>query len=161
MPQLDFHTFAPQLIWLAIFFVTLYVIMSRVALPKVTAVLEERENRLAGDRAEAARLRDEMTKAIAEYEQALTEAKQRAQAIAAKARAEIAADVAHQRASCDAQIGAKMTEAEKSIGLLKNEAATHIGEIAIETAQAVVGRLLGKTIDSVELQKAVNEALGK
>lgn len=161
LPQLDPHNFAPQLIWLAVFFVALYVLMSRVALPKVGAMLEEREKRLAGDRAEAVRLRDEMTKAIAEYEHALTEAKQRAQGIAAKARAQIAADVAQQRAACDAQISSKMAEAEESITLLKNEAETHIGEIATDTAQAVVARLLGKTIDSAELQVAVNEALGK
>jgi F-type H+-transporting ATPase subunit b len=161
LPQLDPHNFAPQLIWLAIFFVTLYVLMSRLALPKVSAILEEREKRLAGDRAEAVRLRDEMTKAIAEYEQALIEAKHRAQSIASKARAEIAADVAQQRAASDAQIATKMVDAEKSIDLLKNEAMAHIGEIATDTAQAVVARLLGKTIDSAELHGAVNEALGK
>lgn len=161
MPQLDINTFAPQLIWLAISFITLYLIMSRLALPRVGAILEERSGRLAGDLAEAARLRDETTKALADYEHALADARARGQAIAAKARDELTADIARQRQAVDEQIAGKIAEAETRISAVTAEASTHIGEIATETAQAVVVRLLGRTIDSAEVAGAVNEALGK
>ena len=161
MPQLDVNDFAPQLIWLAISFILLYLIMSRLALPRVGSILEERAGRIAGDLATAAKLREDTAQAIADYEKALAEAKARAQAIARKAREDINADVEAQRAQSDAQIGVRMADAEKRITALKEAALTHVGEIATETAEALVARLLGKPVDRKELQVAVNEALGK
>ncbi len=161
MPQLDFHTFAPQIVWLAISFLLLLLIMSRVALPRVGAILEERGNRIMGDLTEATRLRDETAKALASYQQALADAKQRAQGIAAQVRQETSDDIARQRAAIDQQLAAKSADAERRITVLKDEALTHVGEIAGDTAQAVVAHLLGKSTASAELQAAVNEVLGK
>ncbi|MBC8013292.1 MAG: F0F1 ATP synthase subunit B' [Methyloceanibacter sp.] len=161
MPQLDVNDFAPQLIWLAISFILLYLIMSRLALPRVGSILDERAGRIAGDLATAAKLREETAQAIADYEKALADAKARAQAIARKAREEIAADVEARRAESDALNAGRLADAEKRITALKESALTHVGEIAIETAEALVARLLGKPVDRKELQVAVNEALGK
>jgi F-type H+-transporting ATPase subunit b len=161
MPQLDPANFAPQIIWLAISFTLLYLLMSRFALPLVGGVLEERHNRIAGDLANAAKLRDETEKAIASYERALAEARTRAHGIARQAREEIAADLAGQRAAVDEQIGAKMADAEKRITVVRDSAVGHIGEIATDTAEAIVARLLGKQVDRSELQLAINEVLGK
>ncbi|WP_088348055.1 MULTISPECIES: F0F1 ATP synthase subunit B' [Rhodomicrobium] len=161
MPQLDVNDFAPQLIWLAISFILLYLIMSRLALPRVGSILEERAGRIAGDLATAAKLREETAQAIADYEKALADAKARAQAIARKAREETIAAIEAQRAESDRQIAARMADAEKRITTLKEAALTHVGEIATETAEALVARLLGKPVDRKELQVAVNEALGK
>lgn len=160
-PFLDPATFAPQVIWLAIFFVVLYFILSRIALPRVGAILEQRATRISDDLAAAARLRDETTAAITSYEQALIDAKARGHAIAAKNREEITADLVRQRRETDEQISAKMADAETRIHALRNEASGHVGEIATETAQAVIMRLLGTTVEKSELQGAVNEALGK
>jgi F-type H+-transporting ATPase subunit b len=161
MPQLDINNFAPQLFWLAISFILLYLLMSRFALPRVGHILEERQARIAGDLAAAAKLREETQQAISDYEKALADAKARAQAIARQAREEIAADVARQRAAVDEQISAKTADAEKRINALKDSAIGHIGEIATETAEAIVARLLGKRVDRAELQGAINEVLGK
>lgn len=161
MPQLDFHTFAPQIIWLAISFLLLLLIMSRAALPRIGSILEERGNRIMGDLAEATRLRDETAKALASYQQALADAKQRAQGIAAQIRQETSDDIARQRAAIDQQLAAKSADAERRITVLKDEALTHVGEIAGDTAQAVVAHLLGKSTSSAELQAAINEVLGK
>lgn len=161
MPQLDFHTFAPQLVWLAISFLLLLLIMSRVALPRVGAIIDERAGRISGDLAEATRLRDETEKALASYQQALAEAKLRAQGIAAQVRQDVSSDIARQRAAIDQQLAAKSADAERRITALKDEALTHVDEIAGGAAQAVVGRLIGKSTGSAELQLAINEALGK
>lgn len=161
MPQLDFHTFAPQIVWLAISFLLLFLIMSYFALPRVGAIIEERAARIAGDIVEATRLRDQTAKAIAEYEQALADAKLRAQGIAAQVRQDVSADISRQRAAIDQQLSAKAADADKQLTMLKEEALTHVGEIAGDTAQAVVGHLLGKTTSSDELKSAINEALGK
>ena len=161
MPQLNINDFAPQLIWLAISFVLLYLIMSRLALPRVGQILQERSSRIAGDLATAAKLREDTEKAIAEYEQALADAKARAQAIARQARDEMTRDIESQRTEVDETIALQMADAEKRINAMKEAALAHVGEIATDTAEALLARLLGKTVNRLELQSAVNEALGK
>lgn len=161
MPQLNINDFAPQLIWLAISFVLLYLIMSRLALPRVGQILEERSSRIASDLAAAAKLREDTAKAIADYEQALADAKARAQVIAREARDEMTRDIERQRAEVDQTIAAQTADAEKRINTMKEAALSHVGEIATDTAEALLARLLGKTVNRSELQGAVNEALGK
>jgi F-type H+-transporting ATPase subunit b len=161
LPQLNPADFAPQLVWLAISFVALYVIMSRIALPRVGAVLEERANRIATDLNVAAQLRDETQKAIADYEKALADAKASGQQIARKARDEITADIDRERAEVDRQIAEKAASAEKSINALRESAIGHVEEIAAQTAEAVIARILSKPADTSETRRAVKEALGK
>lgn len=161
MPQFNINDFAPQLVWLAISFVLLYLIMSRLALPRVGQILQERGNRIAGDLAAAAKLRGDTEQAIVDYEQALAEAKARAQGIARQARDEMTRDIEGRRAEADQTIAARTADAETRIKTMKEAALSHVGEIATDTAEALVARLLGKTVDRSELQGAVNEALGK
>ena len=84
MPQMEFADYAPQLIWLAITFITLYVLMSRVALPRIADVLEQRQLRVTNDLEQAAALRDEAAKALEAYEATMAEARSKAHAIAMK-----------------------------------------------------------------------------
>jgi F-type H+-transporting ATPase subunit b len=161
MPQLNFQDFAPQLFWLAVSFVLLYFLMSRVALPRVGTILEERRNRIAADLAAAAQLREETEQALADYEQALADAKASAQKIARESREEMTANIERERAAVDAQISDQMADAEKSVTALKESALGHIEEIAIETTDALIARLLSKQVERSELQSAVKEALGK
>lgn len=82
LPQLNANDFAPQLFWLAITFALLYVIMSRVALPRIGSVLEERKDKIQRDLATAERLKGETEKALEAYEKALADARANAAAIA-------------------------------------------------------------------------------
>ena len=161
MPQLHIQDFAPQLVWLAIAFIALYFIMSRLALPEIGKVLEDRKTRIDGDLAEAARLRNATEAAISGYEQALAAAKARAQAIARASREAMTAEIEKQRTEIDAQIAARMTDAEARITALKDAAVAHVGEIAADTAEALVARFTGKPAAKPELMSAVNEVLGK
>ncbi len=161
MPQLNIPDFAPQLVWLAISFVLLYLIMSRIALPGVAKVLDDRQNRIANDLGEAARLRDATEAAIASYEQALAAARSRGQNIARAAREEITGEVEKQRAEVDGQISHKMADAEDRITAMKEAAIGHIAEIATDTADALVARFTGKPASRPELTSTVNEVLGK
>jgi F-type H+-transporting ATPase subunit b len=161
MPQLNIHDFAPQLVWLAISFVALYFIMSRLALPDIGKVLDDRRGRISNDLAEAARLRDATEAAIAGYDQALAAAKARAQGIARTSREAMTTEIEKQRAEIDAQINGRMAEAEQRITVLKDAAVSHISEIAIDAADALVARFLGKPVSRPELMSTVNEVLGK
>jgi len=161
MPQLNIGDFAPQLVWLAISFVLLYFLMSRLALPEIGKVLDDRKGRIATDLAEAAKLRDATEAALASYEQALAAARSRAQGIARTAREEMNGEIEKQRAQIDAQINSRMGDAEQRITTLKEAAVGHISEIATETAEALVARFTGKPASRAELMSTVNEVLGK
>src|SRR5512147_660943 len=85
-PPFQSQTFASQLVWLAIAFVLLYVLMSKIALPRVASIIEGRQNKIEGDLAEAARLKTQSDEAVAAYEKALADARANAQAIANETR---------------------------------------------------------------------------
>lgn len=160
MPQLKFDDFGPQLFWLALTFAVLYLILSRIALPRVGNILEERRGRIEADLASARTLREETDKAIADYEKAIAEAKARAQGIGHQTREEMTAEINRQRADVDRQIEQKMADAEKSIKAVKDTALGHTDEIATELTEEVVARLIGKPVDRETLVGAVQQALG-
>jgi F0F1-type ATP synthase, subunit b len=90
MPQLDSATWLSQIVWLAITFVVLLILMWGVALPKVRRTLEDRQTKIDGDLREAERLRDEANAALNAYEKALEEARSKAHAIATEMSAKVA-----------------------------------------------------------------------
>ena len=103
-PPLDPGTFAPQLFWLALTFGLLYLLLKRFALPRVGEVIEERRDRIERDLAQAEKLKAETEQALANYEQALGEARAKASAIAKDMRDKLTAEVDEERAKVDAEI---------------------------------------------------------
>src|SRR5438477_11538196 len=94
MPQLDVSTFTPQLVWLAISFIALYLLMSRLGLPRVDAIIEARRKRLDDDLARAAATKAEAEAVIAAYQRSLAEARAQAQAAGKERSDRLAADAA-------------------------------------------------------------------
>lgn len=159
MPQLDFHDWAPQLIWLAISFAVLYLIMARVALPRIGQVIEERRDRIASDLDKAEELKKDTEEAIAAYEQALAEARGRAHAIAQETRDKLTAEVEAERASVEAKLAEKTAEAEARIQKSKQTALSHVEQVAAETAEAIVSQLIGGKVTQREINTAVKKAV--
>ena len=155
MPQLNPLDWGPQLIWLLITFGILYVLMLKVALPRIGSVLEARADRIAKDLAEADRLRRQTEEAIAAYEQTLAEAKQKAHAIADQGRAKVKAEMAEERAKLDGELGAKAAEAEKRIEKARASALKDVNVVAADVATDLVKQLIGLTPSSAEAEKAV------
>ena len=155
MPQLNPLDWAPQLIWLVITFGSLYLLMKRVALPKIGSVIEMRQGRIAGDLEAADKLRRETQEAIAAYEQALAEAKARAHAIAQEARNKLKDEVAAERAGLERDLAARSAEAEARILAAKNSALKDVNEVASETAAEIVRRLIGVAPAKPEVNAAV------
>jgi F-type H+-transporting ATPase subunit b len=153
LPQLNVLDFSPQLIWLAITFLVLYFLMSKLTLPRVGEVLQERADRISKDLAEAQRLKGETEKAIATYEQAMAEARGRAQKIAQENRDRLNAEISKERTEVEARIAAKTADAERSIAAAKAQAMGQVNEIATDTAKAIVAELIGKTPTSDEIAK--------
>jgi len=158
-PPFDPHTFASQLFWLALAFIALYLLMSRVALPRVGSILEARRRRIDEDLAEAQRFKDASDAAIAAHEKALAEARGRAQALANETRAKAAAAADARRKEVDAKLNDRIAEAEKAIAATRSSAMANLGSIAVEPAGAIIERLTGVPPTSEELGRAVSNVL--
>lgn len=143
-PPFDPAGFGGQLFWLAVTFATLYLVMSRVALPRIGGILETRRTRIEGDLKEAERLRIETDRALAAYEDALAEARKNAHAIAEETRSSIKADIDNKRKSVEADLAQRVAEAEARIQQTKTAALGNVDAIAAETAQELVAKLAGK-----------------
>lgn len=159
MPQLAFEDFAPQLIWLAILFTVLYLIMSRIALPRIANVLEERRDRIASDLDKAEQLKKRTEEAIAAYEQAIAEARANAHAIGQEARDKLSAEIEEERSQVEAQIAEQTANAEARIQAAKTAAMSHVNEVAVDAATEIVKQLIGGRVAKTEISDAVGKAL--
>src|SRR5688572_3909504 len=142
MPQLVPEDWAPQLIWLAISFGLLYLLMVYVALPRIGKVIEKRADHIASDLARAEALHRETAEAIAAYEQALAEAKQKAHAIVEEGRAKLKAETDAERAKLDQELAKKSAEAEARIEEAKTSAMKDLNAVASDVAADIVQRLI-------------------
>lgn len=140
-PPFDPSTFASQLLWLAITFAALYIVLSRIALPKIGHVLDTRKGLIDADLAAADASRQKTDAAIAAYESALAAARKNAQALAEKTKNEINEDLAAKRKVVEADLAKKVASAEAQIQTAKVEALSHVGEIASDTVQSLVSTL--------------------
>jgi F-type H+-transporting ATPase subunit b len=143
LPQLDFSTFPNQIFWLVVTLVAIYLILTRVALPRISSVLAERAGTITNDIATAEELKLRAEEAEAAYNQALADARSEAQKIVAEARAEIQAELDAATAKADAEIAARTAEAEKSIGEIRAGAADAVKIVATDTAAEIIAALGG------------------
>ncbi|MFC4175378.1 F0F1 ATP synthase subunit B' [Microvirga sp. GCM10011540] len=143
-PPFATETFAGQIIWLAITFVVLYTLLSKLVLPRLTGIIENRREIIAKDLDDAAAMKTRAEEAGVAYEKALAEARGRAQALAQETRGKLAAESDAKRKALEADLGSRLAEAEGTITAKKNEAMSHVRGIAAETASAIVERITGQ-----------------
>ncbi len=154
MPQLDFTTFPNQIFWLAITLVVIFLILNRVVLPRIEAILAERQGTITNDLSAAEELRNKAVEAEAAYERALADARSEAGRIVAQTRAEIQAELDAAIARADAEIAARSAESEKAIAEVRASAQEAIREVANETARAVLASF-GAKADAKTIRAAV------
>ncbi len=155
MPQLDLSVFPTQLFWLALTFIPLYLILWKVALPRVTDVRESRRGRIEADLEKAESLKSEAEAALADYERAIAEATAKAQESIREAGRKMSEEAERQRDALAAKLGEQLAEAEKRIADEKARAIGDIGTIAGELAQASASRLIGSDVALDEANAAV------
>ncbi|MDF1750570.1 MAG: F0F1 ATP synthase subunit B' [Alphaproteobacteria bacterium] len=158
MPQLDTSSFSSQIFWLAVTFAALFILMWKVAVPRVGDVIESREQKIRADLERAEQLRVEIAEAEASVEKALSEARSEAQDILRKAQEKIVADHAKKLEKLDADLAVKTTDAEASIDEARKEALASIREVAQEVAAASIEKLSGKAASKTDVAKAVDAA---
>jgi F-type H+-transporting ATPase subunit b len=158
-PPFQKDTFASQLVSLAIAFVALYLIVSRIALPRVGSLLDERQGAIEGDLNEAQKLKDASDAALKAYESELAAARSRAQAIGTETREKLNAASEAERKKLEDRLTLKLTEAEKAIASTREAAMKNVRGIAAESATAIVQRLTGVSPDGKSVERAVDASL--
>ncbi len=158
-PPFVTHHFPSQVLWLVLTFVLLYVLMSRVALPRIGGILAARQQRITEDLAAALRFKEQSEAANAAYQKALAEARARAQAIANETRQQQAVEAEATNKRLEAELHGKLAAAERSIAASRAAAMTNVAGIAAETAAAIVERLIGTAPAQPDVATAVDEVL--
>jgi len=158
MPQLVFADYAPQVVWLAITFVALYFILSRLALPGIARTLGDRESRLQGDLAAAEKFKADADASLAAYQKAMAEARSQAQLELKQAAAEMAAEAAKREAAFATEVNTRTKAAEAAIATAKKAALGDVRSMAGEAARQLVARLGGGEPAAGDIANAVAAA---
>ena len=158
-PPFETSTFASQLVSLVIAFVALYLIVSRIALPRVGSVLDARQDAIDGDLGEAQKLKDASDSALKAYEGELAAARSRAQAIGAETRDKLNAAADAERKTLEDRLAVKLADAEKTIAATREAAMTNVRGIAAEAASAIVQQLTGTLPERGAVDGAVDASL--
>jgi len=158
-PPFNKETFASQLIWFAIFFIALYAIIARLAIPRIGGIIAARSQRIEDDFGEAARLKEQSDAALKTYEKSLADARGRAQALAAETRDKLNAEAESARRKLEGELNARLAKAEETIAAAKIAAMSHVEGIAIDTATAIVERLIGSAPPKNAVETAVADVL--
>ena len=157
-PPFDSTTFASQLVWLALIFGALYLLMARIALPRIGSILEARRQRIADDLAQAGQFGAKSKAVLTAHEQALGDARGRAQTLESEARQSASAASEARRKELDASLNKRIAEAEKSIDASRAAAMSNVRGIASEAAGAIVERLTGLRPADHEIAEALKSA---
>lgn len=158
MPQLDFSTFPNQIFWLVVTMLVLYWVLSRVALPRIAAVLSDRQGAITGDLMSAEEFKQKAKEAEAAYDAALAEARSEAQKIVAANKAEMQKQLDAAIADADAEISARTAESEKRIGEIRASAQTDAQTVAKDVTAELV-RVFGGNADQSQIDGAVDSRL--
>lgn len=148
LPQLDIATFGNQIFWLVVTLVVLYLVLSRVALPRIAAVLSDRQGAVTGDLMAAEEFKQKAKEAEAAYDKALADARSEAQAIVAQNRAEIQTELDAAIAKADAEISARAAESEARIREIRASADESAREVARDVTAKLVSSFGGNADDA-------------
>ena len=158
MPQLCADWMGNQVFWLVVTLVVIFFILSRIALPRIAAVLSERQETIANDLAAAEDLKAKAQEAEDAYNKALADARAEAQSIIAAAKEDINAELAEANEKAEAEIAAKAAEGEKKIADIRASAMESVREVAEATAKELVAAM-GARADDETIASAVDARL--
>ena len=158
MPQLDISTWPSQIFWLAITFLALFFVISRVAIPRTGGVIQKRKSTIANDLAKAQALKADVDATVKTYEAALAESRAKAHAIAQENRNRLNAEVDAERHKLDQELGAKIAAAEKQVAASRAKAMGDVQLAAADVVAAIVAELIGTRVTTEAAADAVAKA---
>jgi len=157
MPQLNPEFWVSQIFWLTITFGILYVILSKLILPKISANLESRKSQISDNIEAASKQREESDTKLKEYDEIISKSKTEAKNIFNKTREKALKDINTKREVLDKQIDEEIQKAEEEIKKLKLEAPKKINKIAIETSSELIQKLIGAGVNNSSISAIVGD----
>ena len=158
MPQLDYHSFAPQLVWLAIAFLALYLVMSRLAVPAISDTLARRQAKIQGDLDAAEKANEETRSLVAAYQKRLADTREEARTLVrARGEADNSAAAAELQALHD-KLAAQIAEAERRIAAQRDDVMQGLERMAEDIGQDVYAKLAGQPADRAALAAKITAA---
>ena len=155
MPQMEFADYMPQVVWLVITFATLYVLMAKLALPRITDILETRQRHLEHDLELSEKLRDEAQTTLAEYDAAIVSARAETESLLAKARESIQTETQERIAELNGRLESEIRESDARIRHAMSQAMDELMIVAGNSARAAVERLAGIKVSDEQARVAV------
>ena len=157
MPQLNPEFWISQIFWLTITFGILYVVLSKLILPKISANLESRKSQILDNIEAADRQREESETKLKEYEEVISKGKTEAKNIFNQAREKALKNINVKRDILEKQIDEEVKKAEEEINKLRQEAPMKINKIAIETSSELIQKLIGAEINNSSISAIVDD----
>jgi F-type H+-transporting ATPase subunit b len=154
-PPFDPVNFTPMLIWLSLSFGLLYLLMSKIALPRVESILHARADKIAKDIGEANAFRARSEEAAAAHDKTIADAKAKALALAQETHTRLTAETEANRLALEAELNARIAASETQILEMKAKAMGNVEAIASEAAAAIVQRITGQPADPTAIARAI------
>ncbi len=157
MPQLNPEFWISQIFWLTITFGILYIILSKLILPKISANLELRKSLIQENiEAAEAQRKDSETK-LKDYDEIVLKSKIEANNIFNDAREKVLKNINVKKENLDKQIDEEINKAEKEIDILKKNAPRKINKIAIETSSEIIKKIIGAEVNNSSISAIVDD----
>ena len=157
MPQLNPEFWVSQIFWLTLTFGVLYVVLSKLILPKISANLELRKSQIQENIEAAEKQRENSESKLKEYDQIVLKSKLEAKDILKSAREKVLKDINSKKEILDKQIDEEINNAEKEIEMLRKSASGKINKIAIETSSDLIKKLIGAEVNSSSISAIVED----
>lgn len=159
MPQLNVHDFVPQLVWLAIAFLVLYLVMARSAVPAIADTLAKRQAKIQGDLDAAEKANEETRALVTAYEKSLADSRENARGVT-RAQGEADATVAAKRlGEIHDRLAAQIADAEKRIAKQRDDVMAGLEQMANEIGQGAYAKLAGQSADAGQLGAKIATAI--
>jgi len=157
MPQLNPEFWISQIFWLTLTFGILYIVLSKLILPKISANLELRKSQIQDNIEAADKQRENSESKLKEYDDIVLKSKLEANNIFKEAREKVLKDINNKKEILDKQIDEEIKKAEKEISLLRKSAPEKINKIAIDTSSELVKRLIGAEVNNSSISAIVDD----
>ena len=157
MPQLNPEFWISQIFWLTLTFGILYLVLSKLILPKISANLETRKSQILENIEAAEKQREDSEMKLKEYEEIISKSKLEAKTIFNQAREKALKDINAKKEVLDGQIDEEISKAEKEIKTLRNGAPDKINKIAIETSSELIQKLIGAEVNNSSISAIVDD----
>ena len=157
MPQLNTEFWASQIFWLILIFSSLYIIMWKIFLPKITDSIENRKSRIINDLNETQKLKENAEKKLREYNKIIEDTKKEAKKIIEDNKKKLENDIKSKKQKFNEEIEKELMSVEKEIKSLKKSSISSINKIAAEVSSEVIKQLVGTSVNMSNVSAIVED----